>query len=219
MSDWIDITVPLFNGVVGWPGDPAFRAERLYDMQHGDEYHLSTISTTAHIGTHMDAPLHFVDGAVSIDEAPLSVLIGPARVIAIANPVVVTRQELEAAAIQPGERILLRTRNSDTDWTAAPFNEQYIALDTEAAVYLASVKPALVGIDYLSIANYTSAAPVHQAILGAGIWVVEGLDLSRTPPGGYELVCLPLKLRGAEGSPARAAVRPQSTPEPQKPGV
>ena len=205
----MDVTVPLFNGMAGWPGDPPFHAEFIHDMKQGAENNLTAISTCAHIGTHMDAPLHFVDGAASIDQAPLDVLIGPARVIRIENPNQVHKDEVRRANIQAGERILFRTRNSDSPWVARDFQKDFVAIADDAAELLADLKPSLVGVDYLSIGCYKDGGPAHRSILGAGIWVIEGLDLTSIEPGNYDLICLPIKLRGAEGAPTRVALRPR----------
>lgn len=205
MSDWIDVSVPLRVGMVQWPGDRVFEIQRECDMGRGDEMNLSHFATSAHTGTHMDAPLHFVDGGASIDQAPLDALIGRARVIGF--PGEITIAELEARNIGAGERLLFRTRNSDRGWPDLPFFEDFVSIPEDAALWLAHRRPALIGVDYLSVGSFENSGPTHRAILGAGIWVVEGLNLSRIEPGHYELVCLPLKLMGAEGAPARAALR------------
>ena len=209
MSGWIDVSVTLQNGMVGWPGDRPFELRRVSDMGCGEEMNLSQLSTSAHIGTHMDAPLHFVDGAMSIDQVPLDVVLGPARVIGIDREI--TTGELERANIQPGERILFRTPNSRRDWPNEPFREDFIAIREDAARWLAARKPALAGIDYLSIAPFADPGPTHRVLLSAGIWVLEGLYLANVEPGDYDLACLPLKLAGADGAPARVALRRRTT--------
>lgn len=207
MSDWIDVSVRLHNGMPGWPGDRAFERHLENDMRRGDEYNLSVVSSSVHIGTHMDAPLHFVEGAASMEQAPLATLIGPARVIAIEDPREIPVAELERAEIRAGERVLFRTHNSDVDWVSRAFNRDFVAIPEDSARWLASREVSFIGIDYLSIGPFADGGPTHRAILGAGIWVVEGLDLSRTPPGDYDMICLPLKLEGAEGAPARVVLR------------
>ncbi len=177
-------------------------------MRAGGEYNLSSFSTSAHIGTHMDAPRHFVADGVSMDGLPFDAVIGYARVVAIQNPRTITTEDLESAQIQPGERILFRTANSDRVWHDQPFNERFIALDAPAASYLAERRPMLIGVDYLSVGAYESdGAETHRFLLGAGIWVIEGLDLHEVEPGTYELICLPLRIAGVEGAPARAILR------------
>jgi arylformamidase len=209
MSRWIDVSVPLRAGGPVWPGDRAFEIRRDHAISRGDSANLSSFSTTAHVGTHMDAPLHFIDGARGIDEVPLDVLIGPARVIGIEDRSEITADELERHELEAGERILCRTANSLRDWSAEPFTSDFVSLNVEAARYAASRRIALLGVDYLSVGPYggNAGAEIHRALLSAGIWIIEGLNLRDAEPGHYQLVCLPLKIAGAEGSPARAILR------------
>ncbi len=208
MSDWIDISVPLHNGMAHWPGDRPFELTRDADMGAGSDYNLSSFSTSAHAGTHMDAPLHFVAGAPAIDEVPFAAVIGPARVIEVADARWITLAEVQAQGIQAGERILFKTRNSAQPWHDRAFQENFVAIPADTARYLAQVRPKLVGVDYLSVGGYEADGPeTHRALLGAGIWVVEGLSLYGVPAGKYELICLPLRMAGSEGAPARALLR------------
>jgi arylformamidase len=208
MSNWIDISVPLQNGTVHWPGDRPFRVRAESEMKAGHEFNLSSFATSAHIGTHMDAPLHFVAGGSAMDRLRLETVIGPARVIKIAHPQQITAAEIASHQIQRGERILFKTANSDRVWHDQPFDERFIAMDAQAAGFLAERKPVLVGVDYLSVGAYEAdGADTHRILLGAGIWIVEGLDLHHVEPGSYELICLPLRIIGIEGAPARAVLR------------
>jgi arylformamidase len=209
MSEWIDISVPLHNGMPHWPGDQAFTIKRDHDMNAGAGNNLSEFTTSSHTGTHMDAPVHFIRGGKGIDEIPLSAVVGRARVLAIKDPENITVEELRPHNIGRGERILFRTRNSDKAWAQEGFQEDFVAIPPETARYLAECRPALVGVDYLSVGHFQGGgAETHQAILGAGIWIVEGLDLSAVRPGDYDLVCLPIKVQGADGALARAILRP-----------
>jgi arylformamidase len=157
----------------------------------------------------MDAPLHFVDGARSIDQIPLDATVGPARIIEIADPVAIRRAELELHDIQPGERLLFKTANSGRCWGSDCFYEDFTYIAEDAALFLAERQVRSVGIDYLSVGGFSQdMVETHVALLGAGIWVIEGLDLSKAPPGPCELICLPLKIIGSDGSPARAILRP-----------
>jgi arylformamidase len=208
-QSWIDVSVPLHNGMPHWPGDKPFQIERQNDLEKGDSDNLSSLSTSAHVGTHMDAPLHFIRGARSIDEMPLEVTMGPARVVAVSSQHQISAADLEPHNLREGERVLFRTRNSDQDWSTAPFKEQFVSIGQDAARFIADRKLTLVGVDYLSVGAYGGDAGgvVHRALLGAGVWIIEGLDLRHIEPGDYELICLPLKLKGAEGAPARALLR------------
>jgi arylformamidase len=208
--DWIDVSVAIRDGMVHWPDNPPIVVARVKDMARGDAANVSMLSLGVHTGTHVDAPVHFDSSAVGVDAIPLAALCGPARVIAIANPREVTVDELAAASIAPGERILLRTRNSPHAWQQAKFVEDAVHLTVDAAHWLAAHKVMTIGMDYLSVGGYAAknGEAVHHALLGAGVWIIEGLDLTRVPPGPCDLMCLPLKISGADGAPARAYVRP-----------
>lgn len=208
MTDWIDVTVPVRNGMVHWPGDPPFHIERTQDQLKGDTATVSHLSMGAHTGTHMDAPLHFLKDGISIDQLPLDAVIGPAHVIRIQDRHAIRRAELEQHEIEAQGRVLFKTANSDHLWGKDEFDEDFIFIAHDAAQYLAERGVRTVGVDYLSVGGFRQdAVETHETLLGAGIWVIEGLDLSGIEPGLYEMICLPLKLIGAEGSPARAVLR------------
>jgi arylformamidase len=161
-----------------------------------------------HTGTHVDAPGHFSGGASLLEQMPLDALVGPARVLGITAEREISVGELAAYDIAEGERVLLRTRNSAVLWSLDEFCPDYVYLSTDAARYLAGRRPACVGVDYLSVGGFqANGTEVHTALLGAGILLIEGLDLSAAEPGDYELLCLPLSIKGAEAAPARAVLR------------
>jgi arylformamidase len=209
--DWIDVTVAIRDGMVHWPGNPPIVVERVEDMARGDAANVTKLSLGVHTGTHVDAPVHFDPRGAGVDAIPFAALCGPARVIAIANPREVTVDELAAAAITAGERILLRTHNSPHAWQQTKFVEDAVHLTLDAAHWLAARKVMTIGIDYLSVGGFAASngEAVHHALLDAGVWIVEGLDLTHAPPGPCELMCLPMKIAGADGAPARAFVRPR----------
>ncbi len=205
---WIDISIPLRNGMVHWPSDPAFQIERVFDREKGDPATVSKMTLCVHAGTHMDAPLHFIRNATPIDRIPLDAALGPARVIQIDDPKSIRREDLLQYGIAAGERILFKTRNSDYAWNSDAFDENFVFISQDAARYLAECRIRCVGVDYLSVGGFREDGPeTHHALLEAGIWIIEGLNLSGIEPGAYELACLPLKLMGAEGAPARAILR------------
>ncbi len=206
--NWIDVSVPVRAGMVHWPDDPEVEIIRIADMAEGYPMNLSMLSMSAHTGTHVDAPLHMVSEGAAIDQAPLALLVGRARVIEIVSEKIIEPGELRDKGIEPGSRILFKTANSPRCWKASGFVEDYVGLSPAAADYLAERKVALVGIDYLSIGPYgPENEQTHQVLLHAGVWVIEGLDLSAVEAGEYEMVCLPINLVRAEGSPARVIVR------------
>jgi arylformamidase len=207
-SDWIDISVPLRNGMVAWPGDAPFERTSTLEIAKGGQCNLSRISTTAHIGTHMDAPRHYLDGAAGMETMPIAASIGKARVIEIHDPEVIQTAELEPHHLAKGERVLFKTRNSEHCWKTDHFQQKYIYLEPETARYLAQCGVQTVGVDYLSVGGFEHGGPeTHRILLQAGIWIIEGLILQHVEPGEYELVCLPLKIIGGDGAPARAVLR------------
>lgn len=205
---WIDISAPVGPGTPVWEGDPPVVIERVLSLDCGDECTLSRAELGLHTGTHMDAPCHFLQGGASLDAMPLDAVIGPARVLAIRGGGPIEPPDLEAHRIRRGERILFRTRNSEQLCYEAPFSRDFVALSPAGAEYLATRRIRAVGIDYLSIGGFgPEGNATHRVLLKAGIWIIEGLDLRRVHPGRYDLVCLPLRIVGADGAPARAALR------------
>lgn len=208
MSDWIDISVPIRTGMAHWPDNPPIVVEKIMDMDHGGAANVSKMSLGVHTGTHVDAPSHFTPGGIGVDALPLDALVGVARVIEIRGDAV-SVAELAAANVTRGERILLKTRNSPAAWQRKDFVEDAVALTEESAKWLAQCGVMTLGIDYLSVGSYAAdnGEPVHRALIGAGIIIIEGLDLTGVPPGPCDLVCLPLKIADADGAPARAILR------------
>jgi arylformamidase len=205
---WIDISVPLYTGMAHWPDNPPVRIERMLDQEKGDAATVSKLSLGAHTGTHMDAPVHFLPHGEGIDTLPLAAMIGPTRVIAITDDESIKRHELEQHAIRRDERVLFKTQNSVRCWQTEAFVEDFVYIAAEAALYLAEVGVRTVGVDYLSVGGFTrDGEPTHRALLSANVCIIEGLNLSQVEPGQYELICLPLKIRGADGAPARAVLR------------
>jgi arylformamidase len=207
-AGWIDVSVPIRDGMVRWPDNPPIRLSRTKDLARGDHVTVSELSLGVHSGTHVDAPVHFIQTGKGIDEVPVDSLIGRARVLGIRDPRAIGADELRAAEPRPGERLLFRTRNSERGWIEKPFLEDYVYLSLEGARYLTSRGVRTVGIDYLSIAGMAEGAATHRALLEADVTIVEGLDLSAASPGVYELLCLPLRIAGADGAPARVLLRP-----------
>jgi arylformamidase len=195
--------------MVHWPGDPEVRITRALSIDAGDDANVSHLDLGAHTGTHMDAPVHFVPGGAGIDAMPPEATIGPARVVAIDDPESVKADELRRNEPQRGERLILRTRNSGRDWSRQQFDPDFVHVAPDGAALLAESRVRTVGVDYLSVGGYRSGgAETHRALLEAGIWIIEGLDLIAVEPGDYELICLPMKIVDSDGAPARALLRP-----------
>jgi arylformamidase len=207
-SPWIDVSMTLKTGMVTWPGDPPARISQVLSLERGDPCTVSLLEISAHVGTHMDAPAHFVLGGMGIDSMPPDAAIGRARIVAIEDRESITVAELAPHRIRPGERILFKTHNSDHPWQNGAFAEDFVYLSAAAAEYLVERQARLVGIDYLSVGGlHADGVATHQALLSAGIWVIEGLYLREVPAGPVDLICLPLKIAGGDGAPARALVR------------
>jgi len=208
-SEWIDISVSLRTGMVHWPNDPPVCIEQVSDMSCGDKANLSKMDMSVHSGTHVDAPLHFIRDGKSVDAVPFDALIGKTRVIEIAERESISVKALAANRILRGERILFKTRNSEQKWAEKEFMPHFVYLSTEAAGYLAELGVKTVGVDYLSVSGYgRNEVEVHQKLLEADIWVIEGLYLGGVNPGNYHMICLPLNIYNGEGAPARAILKP-----------
>lgn len=207
MSRIIDISVPLYSGMVFYPGDKEPSIEPGKQIANGDTANLSEIRLGSHSGTHVDAPHHFIDGEGKVDQMSLQSLVGPARVLDLtATKDSISGEDLRSAGIEGAERILLKTRNSEL-WRSPVFEKWYVSLANGGADYLVEKGIRLVGIDYLSIEEFHSeTCYVHRRLLKAGIIILEGIDLSVAGPGDYQLVCLPLKIRDGDGAPARAVL-------------
>lgn len=207
-SGWIDISVPIRDGMVHWPGDPLAQIRRVQDIERGDSHTLSAMSIGSHTGTHIDAPAHFIRGGETVDRIPLNVMVGKARVLEIKDKESIKVSELDSFKIRRGERISFKTRNSAL-WKSDTFSKDFVFVSPEAAQYLADRGVILVGVDYLSVGGYREGGSTqHKVLLDAGVCIVESLNLSGVPSGSYHLVCLPLRLENGDGAPARAIIKP-----------
>jgi arylformamidase len=201
-----DITVPITSDMPVWPGDPGVEISSVSTIAAGDSSNVSHLSMTAHTGTHVDAPKHFIEGGDPLDAISLQRFIGEVQVVEVMDADLITAEILEALPVSlSARRVLFKTRNSAV-WARKEkaFQENFVALSPDGAQYLVDRKVDLVGIDYLSIAPYRQSTPTHRLLLGAGILILEGIDLSEVEPGDYFLYCLPMNLIGVDGAPARA---------------
>jgi arylformamidase len=202
-----DISLSISPDLPVWPGDPSVELEQVVSMDKGEYVNVSRLSAGVHIGTHVDAPHHFMNDGRTIEQLSLEVLTGPCYVAQLPDGIeAITAQVLDGMPVPANvNRILFGTSNSRF-WSRGEteFQEDFVAVTEDGAEWLVEHGIQLIGIDYLSVAPYSASIPTHRVLLGAGVVVVEGLDLSAVPRGFYDLYCLPLKLLGSDGAPARA---------------
>jgi len=210
-SGWIDVSMPLRNNMAHWPTDPAVEIVRLSDTDKGNSTSSSDIHFGNHCGTHIDAPLHFIAGGSTIEKMPPDAVIGRVRVIESKDEESIKVEELIPYKIRRGERILFKTSRGSEYYKSDSFYKDFVHIHPDAARYLVGRGVRVVGIDYLSAGsfhNWEMNRETHMTLLGNGVYIIEGLDLSKIEPGGYDLVCLPLLLEGGDGAPARAMLKP-----------
>jgi arylformamidase len=203
-----DISLTISPHLAVWPGDPNIVLERIAKIEEGANSNVSRMEMGVHTGTHVDAPYHFLgDHTMTVEQLPLRLLTGRAYVLCLPPEVdEITAEVLQRSEIPPRtRRLLFKTRNSSY-WKdeKAAFQTDFVGISADGAQYLVEHGIKLVGIDYLSIAPYKRSRPTHEILLKAGVVVVEGLNLSEVTQGRYTLYCLPLKLAGSDGAPARA---------------
>ena len=204
-----DISLTIAEDLPVWPGDPKIELKKISQIDDGAEANVTHISACVHIGTHVDAPDHFLGNGDTVENLPLDLLVGPALVAGIPVEGQISAMDLQAAKIPEGtKRLLLKTANSQI-WIEGlkEFKEDFIALEADAAAYLVKLGVEVVGLDYLSVAPFADPGPTHQILLKAGTLIIEGLDLSEIEPGEYTLYCLPLKIKGSDGAPARVLLQ------------
>lgn len=202
-----DATLPIREGMVTFPGDPPFKIEPFFQKSKGDPFNLARMSLATHVGTHVDPPAHYLDGGRPVDEIPLTTLVGPAVVLDMRGRAQIDRAALQAVPLGDHKRVLFKTDNGPR-LLEPGFHENFVHLTEDGARYLVERSVRLVGNDYLSIERFKNpGAPVHHILLEAGVLVVEGVHLLDVPPGAYEIFCLPLKIEGADGAPARILLR------------
>lgn len=230
-----DVTLPITDDLPVWPGDPSVSLVMSTSIAKGDKCNITNIQMGAHTGTHIDAPYHFLEDGATTDTIPIETFIGPCVVIEVDSEACIEKKDFRKYDLTGHSRVLVKTRNSEL-WAEyektklrscevgklgfcstshlhnfSPSMFSYVSLGIDAARYLVEMKTVLVGIDYLSIESFGSAgSPVHKLLLKNNITILEGLNLSGVKAGAYELLCLPLKLLGCEGAPARVILRDAS---------
>jgi len=206
----IDISLPLTNDFPVWPGDPKINISTISSMDKGDTCNVSYMKMGVHAGTHIDAPHHFMNNNITVEKLSLDTLVGVVYVVEITEePKVINNKVLQNSTIPKGiDRLIIKTENSKL-WNLkhTTFNKNFVAIDKSGAEWIVKRGIKLVGVDYLSVAPFEDGIPTHQILLGAQVIIVEGLNLSAIDGGYYELFCLPLKIPGCDGSPARAVLK------------
>jgi arylformamidase len=205
----IDVSLPIGKELLIWPGDPGIEVEPRKRIAKGDASNVSLLALGTHTGTHVDPPVHFIEGTEGVDRVSLDVLVGDAVVADLREADAIGPEELDGLDLPEGtERLLCKTRNSDL-WASLPieFPDDYVAVTPEGARWIVERGIRLVGVDFLSVELAGAEGhPVHHMLLENGTIIVEGLDLSKAEPGRYTFACLPLRITGGDGGPARAAL-------------
>jgi arylformamidase len=203
----IDVSVPLDGSLPNYPGNTAFTLEPIKRIARGDSSNVSTLHMSAHAGTHVDAPRHFFDEGVGAEALPLEILCGRTRVVEVSSRRAVEADDLAASNLSEDVRVLIKTYNSRL-WGTTEFQKDYIGISEGGARYLVEHGIKVVGVDYLSVEPFkTPGAPTHHTLLGGGTIVIEGLNLRDVEPGIYDMLCLPLRVVGSDGAPARVVLR------------
>ena len=204
----IDISLGLKPDFPVWPGHPEIRFNKIQEIGKGSKANVTQIELGAHSGTHLDAPLHFLADGFDVTGLDLETLIGPALLIDVSDAQVINAALLETLSIPHNtERLLIKTSNSQL-WSEnnTDFNPDFVAVSNSGAKWIVKRGIRLVGVDYLSVAPYGNSGPTHRTLLQAGVIPVEGLNFNGVKEGRYHLICLPIKLEGCEGAPARAVL-------------
>jgi arylformamidase len=203
-----DISVTVATQSITYPGDTPFQRSLLSELEAGAPFELSRVEMSAHLGTHIDAPAHFVTDGKRITDFAAADFVFPAHVVDIPGDGQVGVAAIADVDAQPGDALLLRTENSRSGrCRAGVFASDWVSVGADAANWCAEHELGLVGIDYISIDGFDDTGyPAHHAILGAGALVLEGIDLSAIIPGCYTLLCFPLKIEAVEASPVRAVL-------------
>lgn len=202
----IDVTVPLDATTPSYPGNTPFSLDAIKRIARGDSSNVSTIHMSAHAGTHVDAPRHFFDDRPGAESLALDMLVGRTRVIEITSRQI-DADALAALDLSEDIRVLIKTHNSRM-WGTPEFQPDFAGVSEPAARLLVDRGVKVVGVDYLSVERFKApGAPAHHILLGAGTIVIEGLNLRDVEPGVYEMYCLPLRVVGSDGAPARVVLR------------
>jgi len=203
----IDVSVPLDGHLPTYPGNTPFTLEPIKRISQGDTANLSSLHMSAHAGTHVDAPRHFFQDAPGAEALPLELLFGRTRVVEMTSRRGIDAEELSRIDLAEDIRVLFKTPNSKL-WGDPQFHQDYVGVTESGARHLVDRGIKVVGVDYLSVEQFRQpGAPAHHILLGGGTIVIEGLNLREVEPGNYDMVCLPLRVVGSDGAPARVVLR------------
>jgi arylformamidase len=203
----IDVSVPLDEHLPTYPNNTPFTVEPMKRLARGDSSNVSSLHLSAHSGTHVDAPRHFFDEGIGTEALPLEMLIGRARVIEMTTRKGISAEDLSSIDLSEDVRVLIKTLNSRL-WGSPEFHTDYVGITESGARHLVDRGIKVLGIDYLSVEEFRKpGAPAHRLLLGAGTIVIEGLNLRDVEPGLYDMFCLPLRVVGSDGAPARVVLR------------
>lgn len=204
---FLDVSVSLAAGIPAYPGNPEFELQPVKRIAAGDSSNVSKLVMGTHTGTHVDAPKHFFDDGAGVDALALDLLIGRAHVVEIPKRGGIGKDELASAGLREDIRVLLKTPNSAL-WNGESFHQDYTYLTEDGARYLVNQGVKVVGIDYLSVEQFKKpGAPAHRALLSQSVVIIEGLNLAEAEAGMYEMYCLPLRIAGSDGAPARVVLK------------
>ena len=204
---FIDVSVPLDAQLPTYPNNTPFSLEPIKRIARGDSSNVSTLHMSVHTGTHVDAPRHFFDEGAGTESLPLDLLMGRARVIEVDSRAGIAAEDLSGLDLSDDIRVLIKTHNSRL-WGSPEFHPDYVGVLESGAKHLVAHGIKVVGVDYLSVETFHNpGAPAHHTLLGAGVIVIEGLDLRDVEAGIYDMICLPLRIVGSDGAPARVVLR------------
>ncbi|TQR10984.1 arylformamidase [Psychrobacillus soli] len=205
MTKWIDITQAFSNKISTWPGDTPFQFEFAYTKEQTGSVNMGRFTTSVHTGTHADAPFHFDNNAPTIEQLDVNIYIGRAKVVDVIGLESIGREELQVFDLDGVERLLLKTAKTVS---VERFPTQIPVLKENIGEFLQEKGIFLVGVDHPSVdALDDKQLPAHHALYRHGVHILENLFLQDVTPGDYELIALPLKIQGADGSPVRAVIR------------
>ncbi len=209
MYGYIDVTVPFYDGMMCFPTDPQCSIKPHWSVKNGDIVNLSILNFGSHTGTHIDAPNHFIDSGKTVDMLDIGCFVGRAKVFDFSDkPCCIDTGDVEGLDIGKGDIVLFKTKNSSL-MREQTFREDFVYISPDAAKWLAVKGIATLGFDFLSVEKFGGGDGfgAHYALLGAGVVIIEGLDMTDITAGVYEIVSLPMLIKGGNGSPIRVLLK------------